>query len=96
MIRPMIKSMTFTKGLKMATTIELPRELKERLEAHKIRTGASMNKVMALALERYLSEAERKLWTEDERQRYAAAQQVISELNEGSLSRIVSTRQKPD
>jgi predicted transcriptional regulator len=43
----------------MATTITLSDELRDRLDTHTARTGASMNKVIALALDQYLFIQER-------------------------------------
>lgn len=41
------------------TTIRLPDELRDRLDAHMIRTGSTLNQTIAIALDHYLYIQER-------------------------------------
>jgi hypothetical protein len=76
----------------VVTTITLPEELRDRLEAHRIRTGASINKTIGLALDHYLYSLERDAAILRQLQQplpgdpvNLAARQVVKELNGGTL-----------
>jgi hypothetical protein len=74
------------------TTITLSDDLRERLEAHRIRTGASINKTVSIALDQYLFGLERDAALLRQAMQplpgdpvKAAALQVVKELNSDTL-----------
>jgi hypothetical protein len=76
----------------MKTTINLSDELRGRLDAHLIRAGSSLNKIISLALDHYLYTLEREAALNRMASQplpgdpvKAAALQVVKELNSDAL-----------